>query len=169
MGLILGLDVSIASTGLAIYAPETDRVTYAAKISTTTAHGTNLERVHRIVTAIKDDMGQGVSAVAYEDGYMSKNMMTGMTLSWVRGAIAYALYKYKPCPMLPSEVKRILIGNGAGKKYDVAEYVAKNYAKDLKMLGIGGYNDGSGKDKTSDMYDAMAVAIAYHRKVSALR
>lgn len=170
MGLILGLDLALSSTGVAVYAPLTNHFTFVDMIRTRDkTDGNELDRIYMLVEAIKDCMGKDITAIAYEDGFAGKNIQVGLSLAKARGAVAYTFYKYRPYSMQPGEVKKLCCGNGNAKKEDVAEYLRKVYADDVAQLGIGPFNDKHlSPKKTSDIYDAMSIALAYHRKVAAL-
>ena len=60
--------------------------------------------------------------------------------------------------LAPTSVKKIVTGNGKATKEDVAKYVQDHY------INIGEYSDKSGKNKTSDIYDAISIAIAVRKE-----
>lgn len=54
----------------------------------------------------------------------------------------------------PTTIKKCITGKGNSKKDLVAETIKDNY------INIGNYSD-TGKNKTSDIYDAIGVAITH--------
>ena len=61
--------------------------------------------------------------------------------------------------IFPSSVKKLVTGNGRAIKEDVAKYIQENY------IDIGEYSDKQGKNKTSDICDAISIAIAHNNKM----
>jgi len=165
MGLILGLDISLSATGMAIYAPLTNHFTFVDLIRTRDkTDGEELDRIHLIVESIQERIGKDVTAIGYEDGFVGKNAQASMSLAKVRGAVAFAFFDYRPYSMQPGQIKKLCCNNGNAKKEQVAEYLRKVYADDVARLGIGPFNDKHlSPNKTSDIYDAMSIALAYKR------
>ena len=58
----------------------------------------------------------------------------------------------------PAEARKLFFGNGAAKKLDIANYIREN------IVDLGVFDDTSRKSKNSDMYDAIAIGIAFLNK-----
>ena len=68
--------------------------------------------------------------------------------------MSYKEYGLEVMYIAPTSVKKFITGSGKAKKDDVAKVIRENY------IDIGEYSDSTGKKKTSDIYDAISVAIA---------
>ena len=61
----------------------------------------------------------------------------------------------------PLEIKKKITGKGNSTKLEVFQKLAILYANDEVFLEIGDFSDKSGKDKTSDIYDAISIFSLY--------
>ncbi|HBF6090135.1 TPA: crossover junction endodeoxyribonuclease RuvC, partial [Clostridioides difficile] len=62
--------------------------------------------------------------------------------------------------MYPVSIRKYLMNNGKAKKEKVAAYIREN------IIDIGEYINRTCKAKTSDIYDAIALGIAYLNKLN---
>ena len=70
--------------------------------------------------------------------------------------------------MLPSEIRKAFGCGGRAKKDEVAQAVINMYPNNDKLNNIGPYSDKQNKNKTSDIYDAISIGIAFiknHRSI----
>ena len=63
--------------------------------------------------------------------------------------------------MLPSEIRKTLGCGGNAKKEDVAQAIVNMYPDNKKLDIIGPYSDKQNKNKTSDIYDAISIGVAF--------
>lgn len=160
----LSIDASLSSTGWAVLDKATKEVIDLGRICTTPKLAED-ERVMTIVLALLEIRSQySIEEVVMEDGYMYKNLKTGMQLCGLRGGITVAmkLAKAKIIKKQPSEIKLALLGEGKGNagKEIVAQMVLDLYPNNIHVQNLGPFNDKSGKAKNSDMYDAIAIGVA---------
>ena len=158
--LILGADLSLSSTGYALYDTEKKSIIKAFRVTTTP----DMDIYARILDII-DQPDCYADAMVFEEGYIGASGKTSIQLAMLRGAFVYASDR-QPCYGLQSkEIRRILTGSGSTNKEEMAGWIVKHYRSDIERLGIGAYSDKTGKHKTSDIYDAIAVALAYAKKM----
>lgn len=162
---ILALDLSITSTGYSIVSIEgkdknTCKVKKWGKIETKPKDFKNEDlRINYIVDTISDiikDSGE-IDILAVENQFISPRANTIMILRKLLGAVcrmSYKEYGLEVMYIAPTSVKKFITGSGKAKKDDVAKVIRENY------IDIGEYSDSTGKKKTSDIYDAISVAIA---------
>jgi crossover junction endodeoxyribonuclease RuvC len=113
-----------------------------------------------------------VKEIVIEDRY-EKYKAASHALSKLQGSLVYmihSVFRMSPNYLLPTEVRKHLLGQGKGKKEEIANYLIKFYKNiDLVKL-IGPFSDEK-KDnvKTDDIYDAIAIGVAFLRqKISKL-
>ena len=95
-----------------------------------------------------------------ETPYIGTNAQTGLNLAYVRGALL-VLCERLDVPMVslaPQQIKKALTGSGRAGKEDVAAALVEMYKNDKKFKEIGPFSDKANKNKTSDIYDALAAA-----------
>ena len=63
--------------------------------------------------------------------------------------------------MMPTQIRKHLGIGGNAKKDDVAQVIVDMYPNNKKLAIIGPYSDKQNKDKTSDIYDAISIGVAY--------
>ena len=144
----------MTSTGWAIL--EDDKVTDYGKINTSVKDfETEDERINDIVGMIQENRTD-LDCVGIENQYISSRTNTIMVLRKLLGATMRMIAKNNLTIeyLAPTSVKKIVTGNGKATKEDVAKYVQDHY------INIGEYSDKSGKNKTSDIDDAINIAIA---------
>lgn len=115
-----------------------------------------------------------INIVLMEEQYVGQNKKVGLLLRKLLGA-SMRTAEYNKCGttyLQATTVRKYLdikprtktvtdntgrekISNIKVNKEDVALYIKNN------VIDIGEYNDGTGKKKTSDIYDAIALGVAY--------
>lgn len=162
---ILSLDLSYSSTGYCVISDDL-KVIVCDKI-TTKSKDDDCIRIYNICNKCKELIEiYNISKIVVENQYVSINKNTALKLSKLLGAIMY-LSQITNCEfdsITPSEARSILIGNGKGTKEDVASYICEYYEDNKIIDSIGPYSDKSNKSKTSDIYDAISIGMAYIKK-----
>lgn len=163
---ILAVDPALSTTGYAVINADNMDLAYIAKF-TTTSRNPDSFRINAIVTKLFSIAAMyNIKHIILEDGFLGKNPRTCIQLATLRGAImgAFMLCKYDIEMMLPSEIRREFgVGGNAGKEI-VAQAVSSMYPNNKKLEIIGPYSDKQNKDKTSDIYDAISIGVAYLKK-----
>lgn len=158
---ILGLDASLSCTGRCIL--EKNNVISYGKIQTKKSDFDNdLQRLKHITDEIEKIAIQNkIKIAALEDSIPVKSSRSVMQLNILKGELIRALQmnQIDIDLIFPSSVKKLVTGNGRATKEDVAKYIQENY------IDIGEYSDKQGKNKTSDIYDAISIAIAHNNKM----
>ncbi len=171
---ILTLDLSLSSTGYTVYTNgeivEVDRIVSVNKeggltknqLEYTYFYGSvdeNSRLYHLMVVIEQLIIKYDIDTVVIESQYVGNNRRVGLMLSSLKGAVTY-LSRSNDCELIvltPSEIRKELLGQGNGRasKEIVAEYIREYY------YDAGEFSDKTGKKKTSDMYDAISILIAY--------
>ncbi|SFN18632.1 Holliday junction resolvase [Peptostreptococcus anaerobius] len=113
------------------------------------------ERINYIVDKIESVM-DNITFVGIENQFISNRTSTIMVLRKLLGATMRMITQKGICVeyLAPTSVKKIITGNGRAGKEKVAKYIQDNY------IDIGEYSDKAGNNKTSDIYDAISIAVA---------
>jgi crossover junction endodeoxyribonuclease RuvC len=158
---VMGLDPSISSTGWAVKIDED--IVDLGRITTTNKSEED-ERIFQIAVQILQKAREHkIDAVIMESQFVYRNAKTALQLSRLRGGIVVLLkmanisVKY----ISPSEIKQAVTGNGKAEKEDVAATLLVIYKDNEKVQNIGPFSDKSNKQKTSDIYDAVAAVYSY--------
>ncbi|AIY85270.1 crossover junction endodeoxyribonuclease RuvC family protein (plasmid) [Clostridium baratii str. Sullivan] len=159
---VLALDASLSSTGYAI-------IDYNLKpiLINRICTDTRVSEEERIRTIVNDIVGlcvvYNIKEAVIEDQHFSINKKTAMQLSRLRGAITYALMEKNitVSTIAPTTTKKVFCGRGNASKEDVAAEVLNKYPNNTLIRKIGPFSDKSGKNKTSDMYDALCIGYSY--------
>lgn len=163
---VLAIDPALSTTGYAVINKNTLEISYINKFTTSPK---NLDdfRINEIVKKLLSIAAMyPIKDVILEDGFLGKNPRTALQLATLRGAIigVFSLCKYSVCYMLPSEIRKALGCGGNANKEQVAEMITKMYPNNKKLEIIGPYSDKQNKQKTSDIYDAISIGVAYIKK-----
>ena len=161
--LVLAIDPALSTTGYAVLSVLTKEIIYIDKYCTSTKLDYD-KRVDLIVTELFNiAVKYGVSAIALEDGFVGTNLRTACQLAELRGSIGgvFSFNKYPVCKLQPSYVRKAIGCSGNASKMDVAMMLTSIYSNNPKFKRIGPYSDKQNKDKTSDMYDALGIGVAY--------
>lgn len=157
---ILGIDESLSSCGYSIVTEEGEILLYG-RICTDAKKNTEFERMQMVANEIKKIIEENnVGTVVVEGQFFSKNGKTGLTLARLMGCIIYVCMELgvKIESLTPTQARKILLGQGKSTKEDVAEFIRENY------LDVGEFSDKQGKKKTSDIYDSLALSLAWNKK-----
>lgn len=157
--VIIGLDLSLSSTGYSIINCKGEILTYGV-ISTTTKDNDYI-RVYKIASRIKELIKEyEVDVAVLENSFFGKNPNTGLKLARLAGAVFYICIESNiEIEMLaPTTTRKILLGDGKAKKESVAKFIQDSY------INIGKYSDKAGKNKTSDIYDSLCLGLAYLKR-----
>lgn len=161
---ILGIDGSLRSTGWAVI----DLDFKLIDMGVFPTKKTNDEIIDETIYAITRHLAEqvdhyDVKAAGIEDGFVGINKQTSLVLSRVRQGIVTGLQIHRPMQMVylqPSKVRSLLMHKGSATKEEVANYIRFIYRNDPRIEALGPLNDGKGKSKNSDIYDAIASALA---------
>lgn len=98
-----------------------------------------------------------ITDVVIENQYVGCNPKVGLLLARIKGATTYIakLWNCNIHSITPTEVRKIVMNKGKVGKDEIAEYIRNNY------YDCGEFSDKTGKNKTSDMYDAIALGVAF--------
>lgn len=181
--MICGIDGALTTSGIAIYDEENHYVYDVSKISTkygTIKKATEDEKIFFICNKIIDickkyNVDRLIQEEQFIGGFTSKT--TSMQLSRLRGALTYAcMYNDIKVDYINTntitrkilEISKMKKVKGMDKKLIVAKSIQEIYKNDFiknshhKVLDkLGPFSDKQNKDKSSDMYDALAVATVY--------
>ena len=160
---VLAIDPALSTTGYAVINKNTLEIIYINKFTTSPKKSLD-ERINEIVAKLFSIAAQyNVKDVILEDGFSGTNLGTGLKLATLRGAIigVFAFCKYNVVHMMPTQIRKYLGVGGNAKKDDVAQAVIDMYPNNKKLGIIGPYSDKQNKDKTSDIYDAISIGVAY--------
>jgi crossover junction endodeoxyribonuclease RuvC len=160
---ILAIDPALSTTGYAVINLNTLELAYINKFTTSPKNSDDF-RINEIVAKLFCIASQyPIKHVVLEDGFLGRNPSTALQLATLRGAIigVFSFNKYIVHHMLPSQIRKILGCGGNAKKEQVAEEIVKMYPNNKKLDIIGPYSDKQNKDKTSDIYDAISIGVAF--------
>jgi len=157
---ILGIDASLVSTGWAVRKGRS--ILAVGRIQTTN----KIDEDHRLynicMELIEIAKEHKITRVAMETQFFGKNAKTGLQLSRLRGAIAFAflIRNVNIVYKTPSEVKQSATTFGNAEKELVADEIRSIYKDSPCIQDLAPYSDKANKNKTSDMYDAVAISHA---------
>ena len=160
---IIGIDASLSSTGLCVFNLTENLIEDANKIVTKSKQLQG-ERLCIIRNSIEDIIKKyNVKVMVVEEPFTGKNKGTSNKLQRVVGNLECLAYQYglEYIELPPKAVRSFLMDNGSASKEEVAEYIQKEFCESPIVKNLGELNDRACKSKNSDMYDAIAVAIAY--------
>ena len=166
--IVMGVDGSLGSTGIAVATPE--RVIALTKIRTAKTKKTPTESAR--LRQIYEEFSQLLrfyqpTAVVMENQHIvnqrTGNPQTGMSLSRVRGVIQVvcALHGIPFYLYEPTQIKKLVTGKGNASKEQVQQSVIQLYQHESIVTSTLSKIVLTGKDKTDDMADALALVHAY--------
>ena len=167
--IILGIDGSISSSGLAILDGDTGEVIAYDRlpIKPKDFNGDEMKKIQHIAhTCLELCKAYEVTHIAIEDSYVGTHQGVGKTLARLYGGIVTLLlengytliYSYTP-----SNWRKVATGYGKSKEG------AFNWLRE-NVIDLGEYNDKStSKEKNSDMMDAIGVAYALYKKLNKMK
>lgn len=164
---ILALDPALSTTGFAVLASENEKIIEAGKY-VTSPKKTDLERMREIAAyVVRMTKWYSIKHVVLEDGFVNRlNVKTGLQLATLRGFIMGALSSVDVgiYYSLPAEIRKELGIGGNADKEKVAAVITEMYKDDEVFQKIGPYSNKQNKNKTSDIYDAISIGVAFlHR------
>lgn len=161
---ILGLDLSLSSTGFNIINDNEEIILYGT-ICTNAKKNTEFERMYIVANKCKELIEEyDVDYVICENSFFGDNARTGITLARLLGSVAYITIEAEKTLELitPTSARKLLLGNGKSTKEDVCDFIREKYVdigeysnKEIKTKGI---------KKTSDIYDSFAVSFSWLKK-----
>lgn len=153
---VIGFDPSLSSTGWVVL--EDNKILDFGLIKTAK---TDTKRYSKIFFYIMELLKKyEPDEIHIETPFVGKNSRTAIELSRVQGGI-FILSESMSINLVsfaPQEVKKQITGSGRGDKSEVAKKMIEILKDDIKIKEIGAFSDKSNKKKTSDIYDALAVA-----------
>ena len=156
---ILGIDPSLSYTGFAVIEDNGELVEFGKLITGPTMK--EEDRICKTTNRLKKIIeNYKIEKVVMETQHFRKSPKVTMQLSRLRGAITY-MCRMLDCELFyfaPTEARKLFFGNGAAKKLDIANFIREN------IVDLGEFDDTSRKSKNSDMYDAIAIGIAFINK-----
>lgn len=162
---VMGVDGALGTTGIAVVDGGT--VIQITKIRTAKVKKTPDESAR--LKQIADEfqtllMFHNPEIVVMENQHVSRvNPKTSLGLARVRGVIQLicALRNIPFCTLEPGEIKKHVTGKGNAKKELVQEKIVELYKDQAIVQSVLSEIIPTGKDKTDDMADALAIAHTY--------
>lgn len=159
---VLAIDPALSTTGYAVIDQHGELV-YINKFTTPNSISTD-ERIRLIIAKLYSITQQlTVKYIVLEDGYTGQNSKTSLQLATLRGAIigVFQHRGFQVYHMLPTQIRKALGCKGNANKEQVAQKVSEIYKNNYKLNIIGPYSDKQNKNKTSDIYDAISIGVAF--------
>ena len=168
MKVIMGIDGSLVSSGLAILNGDTGEIIAYDNIpiKPKDCNGDEILKIHYIAKSIIDiAKAYNVTHVAIENSYVGVNSRTGLTLARLYGAITSFLiendirliYTYTP-----SQWRKISMSVGNKSKEGTYEWLCDHLISKEEF----GELCTKGKNKNDDMMDAIVMAYALYKKLN---
>lgn len=161
---ILSIDPALSTTGYSVLDFNTSELILANKFRTSNKNSDDF-RMNEIITKLFSVAAQyPITNIVLEDGFGGPNQKTALQLANLRGGIigVFQFNRYLVYHMQPSEVRKKLGCGGSAKKDQVAQKVIEIYGENHPIIQqIGPYSDKQNKDKTSDIYDAISIGLAF--------
>lgn len=158
--MLLALDPSLSSTGYAVF--DNDKIFNKGRYQTTADQDTDT-RILNITSFVKELL-YNVDVAILEDGFVGFSRKTSLQLAQLRGALINTLLSnsIKVIHQQPKLIRKNFGLSGNAKKEEVANRVLLLYPNLLNEIGP--YSDKAGKNKTSDIYDAISIGLSYINK-----
>lgn len=161
---VLAIDPALSTTGYAVVDIDTYELVYVNKF-TTSPKLSDDERIHAILTELtRITEKYWIHNIILEDGYSGPNQKTALQLATLRGAIIglFTFKQYHVVHMQPTQIRKAFGCGGNAKKEQIAQAVVQMYGNEHPMLQfVGPYSDKQNKYKTSDIYDAISIGVAF--------
>lgn len=168
---VLTLDLSFTSTGYAVFEhgytssgiPVLNRKNLI-KCGKINPLCNNEKRMMYIYDYIHDLIIENrIDVIVIEDGFSGPNKKVGLQLSELRGCIKLLAMKEEKefIAAPPQKVKKIICKDGPLTKEEVARKLCIHYGGNEVFDKIGPFSDKANKNKTSDIYDAIALYEYY--------
>ena len=151
--IVLGIDPGTEVTGYGVVRGESahNPVLVECGVIRTQARDALPARLHAIHVGVTDVMTRHTpDVVCVEDVFYARNVRTTVTLGHARGVILLAAAQFGATirELAPREIKKAVVGNGAGTKEQVQFMVAQL----LRLKSV---------PKPADAADGVAAALAY--------
>ncbi|MGL4451120.1 MAG: crossover junction endodeoxyribonuclease RuvC [Sarcina sp.] len=156
--MILGIDVSLASSGYGVVDNEGNLIHYGKVRTEKKDFKTENDRINHIANIFKNIVDKyNITDVLMEDAFIGNNAAGGMALKKLQGALIRTFKDLDNCCTITvaSWRKLLLKSKKAVKKEDVFEYVRKN------IIDIGEVIT-EGAKKNDDVYEGIAISKTYH-------
>lgn len=175
--IICGVDGAISTTGICIYDNDTNDLINVSKISTnygSIKHDTDDNRIIYVVNEIISICKKfNVEMIILEDQFVGfkTSKKTAMQLSRLRGALMYSCninnisIKYmntNSVAKIVKEISGLTFTKEEDKKLCVYNSIKEIFKGNSIVENLGEYNNKSNKNKNSDMFDALALIVAYN-------
>lgn len=162
---MLTIDAALSMTGFAVLDMDTEELLYVDRIMTSHKDPQN-DRVTAICRALRDMLNKyHISHVIIEDGFCHQNFKTGLQLAALRGAIEFMFNDIDSNIQIyaipPSKIRKLLGCGGNATKEEVAQTVINRYKNSIVLKSVGEYDNRRNHSKTSDIYDAIAIGLAF--------
>lgn len=147
---VLGIDPGSRLTGFGVIDCVGDTASYVASGAIRTGTGSFPDRLRLIFSSICDIMNDyGPQIVAVETVFMHKNAGSALKLGHARSAAICATFEFEVevFEYAPREIKRAIVGSGAGTKEQV-QHMVKSL---LRLQG----------EPSADAADALATALCH--------
>lgn len=158
--MVLGIDASMSSSGYSIVTQDKEVVKYGKIITKKEDFKDDVERLTYICNTLEDIIKPyNIKLCILEDSIPVRNSKSVLQLNILKGMIIRTLQKNGINTKLiyPSSVKKMVTGDGRATKGQIAKSIQIN------LIDIGEYSDKQtkNKEKTSDIYDSLALVLAY--------
>lgn len=168
---IMGVDGALASSGVALLNTAANEVEWLVKITTTACKATpnessRLKQIYGEFTALLVLLTPDV--VVMENQHVGKNAKTALGLARARGVmqLACAVLNIPVFTVEPTTVKLAVAKYGKASKEDVQKSIVALYGHDANVQNTLSVIIPTGKNKTDDMADALAIAHTYRADAS---
>lgn len=174
--IICGVDGAISTTGICIYNEINNDLIAVRKISTNYGPIKNETDDNRIVYVVNEIISVckefNVEMLILEDQFVGfkTSKKTAMQLSRLRGALMYSCninnikIKYMNTNTVAKIVKAVSglsFSKEDDKKLCVYNSIKEIFKGNSIIENLGEYNNKNNKNKNSDMFDALALIVAY--------
>lgn len=167
--IILGLDLSIQSSGVSVINGETGEVIAYDNIpiKTNDFNGNEMKKIIHIASTILEvAKAYNVTHVAIEDSYVDKKYQgTGKTLARLFGAVYITLYINGYTLIYtytPSQWKKVTTGIGNKSKEGTYRWVCEH------MIDLGEFHI-RGRNKNDDISDSLGLAYCLYKKLNNIK
>lgn len=155
--VILGIDVSLASSGFGIIDENGQLIKYGKVRTDKSKFISENDRINYICDIFKNLVNEyNVTDVLLEDAFVGKNRAGGMSLKKLQGALIRAFKELDNCCCIPvaSWRKSLLKSTKKVDKEDVVKYIRANIIDLGKLIS-------KGVKKNDDTYEGIGISFAY--------
>lgn len=152
-GKIVGLDLSLTSTGISSICPKV--LSIVTRIEKTSSSMSYMGRYNKLIESIKSEIPSNGDIIFFIEGYSFGSFGKSSSASYLielSGILKYDLWKagisYKIVP--PTLLKKFITGKGNAKKEDIKLHIYKRYGMEFAV------------SDSADAYGLMALGGAYY-------